>query len=120
MIRVAILPIPTQQGDITYCAVAGDKHTQGRTAGEALDALSAQLPEDETGTLIIVQSRHPDRFFEASQQQRLAELMERWRVARDQGDTLAAAEQAELEAAVEAELQAAAKRTAVLVDKLRG
>lgn len=71
-------------------------------------SLTAQLPEDETGTLIIVQSRHPDRFFDATQQQRLAELMERWRAARDRGETLPIAEQSGLEAIVEAELHAAA------------
>jgi hypothetical protein len=120
MTKVAILPVPTKKGDIAYCAVAGDKQTQGRTAGEALDALTAQLPEDETGTLIIVQSRRPDRFFDATQQQRLAELMERWRAARDRGETLPIAEQSELEAIVEAELHAAAKRTAALVDQFRG
>jgi hypothetical protein len=37
MIRVAILPVPTERGDISYRAVAGDKQSQGKTAGEALD-----------------------------------------------------------------------------------
>src|SRR3712207_5541114 len=103
MTRVAILPIPTDKDSISFRAVAGDKQSQGKTAGEALDALTAQLSEDETSTLIIVQSLRPDRFFDAAQQQRLAELMERWRVARDKGEALPAKEQIELEALVEAE-----------------
>jgi len=118
MTRVAILPVPTATGDIAYRAVAGDKSSQGKTAGEALDALTVQLPEDETGTLVIVQSLRPDRFFDADQQQRLAELMERWRAARDAGTTLPAAEQAELEALIEEEVRASAKRTAALLQEL--
>ncbi len=117
MTKVAILPVPTKQGDIAYCAMSGDKQTQGRTAGKALDALTAQLSEDESGTLIIVQSQRPDRFFGATQQKRLAELMERWRAARDRGETLLVDEQSELEAIVEAELHAAGERIAALVDE---
>jgi hypothetical protein len=118
MTKVAILPIPTETGGVSYRAVAGDKHSEGKTAGEALDALTAQLSEEEVGTLVIVQSLRPDRFFSAAQQQRLAELMGRWRVARDKGETLPTEEQAELEALIEAELRAAADRAAALVDEL--
>src|SRR5436309_11664617 len=110
MTKVAILPIPTQQGDLSYRAVAGEKHAQGKTAGEALDALTAQLSADETSTLVIVQSLRPDRFFTAAQQQRLATLMARWRTARDQGHMLPAEEQTELETLIEAELHASAAR----------
>lgn len=49
-------------------------------------------------------------FFSAQQQQRLQELMARWREARDQGQSLPAIEQAELESLVEAELIAAGQR----------
>jgi hypothetical protein len=65
--------------------------------------------------LIIVQSQRPDCFFDAAQQQRLAELMERWRLARDRGETLPFEEQSELEALVETELRASADRTDALV-----
>jgi len=120
MAKVAILPVITAKGHVSYCAVSGDKHSQGRTAGEALDALTAQLSEDETGALIIVQNLHPDRFFNANQQQRLARLMDRWRVARDQEASLPADEQTELEALIETELRAATARVAALADELRG
>jgi hypothetical protein len=114
MTRVAILPVPTEKGDISYRAVAGHKHAQGSTVGEALDALTPQLSIDEAGTLIIVQNLRPDRLFNAEQQQRLALLMERWRTARDRGESLPAVEQSELEALVEAELRAAGDRAAAL------
>ena len=116
MTKAAILPIPTKQGDLSYRAIAGEKCAQGKTAGEALDALVAQLSADEASTLIMVQSLRPDRFFTAAQQQRLEALMAHWRTLRDQGDTLPADEQAELEALIAAELQAAAARAAVLAD----
>ncbi len=119
MTKVAILPVSTDRGDISYRAVAGDKRSQGKTAGEALDGLTAQLSEDETGTFIIVQSRRPDRFFKAAQQQRLTELMECWRLARDHGEALSVDEQSELEALVEAELLASGGRAAALADELR-
>jgi hypothetical protein len=34
MTKVAILPIPTQQGDLSYRAIAGEKHAQGNSAGK--------------------------------------------------------------------------------------
>jgi hypothetical protein len=65
-----------------------------------------------------MQNLRPDRFFGAAQQKRLAELMERWRLARDQGHSLPLDEQAELDALVEAELQASAARAAAILDEL--
>ena len=119
MTKVAILPIPTEKGDLSYHAVAGERQSHGRTAGEALDALTAQLSEDEVSTLVIVQSLRPDRFFNAAQQQRLAELMERWRTVHDKGEALPTDQQAELDVLVEAELSASADRAAALSDELR-
>lgn len=117
MTTVAILPVSDANGDKLYRAVAGDKQSTGKTAGEALDALTAQLEGDELGILII-QNFHPDWFFSAKQQQRLSELMNLWRIARDQGQTLAPQQQIELDSLVEAELKAATARTAALVQQL--
>jgi hypothetical protein len=117
MTRVAILPIQTENGT-AYRAVAGDKQSQGHTAGAALDALTAQLPPTENATLVIIHSQRPDPFFTAAQQQRLAELMAAWRSARQSGTPWSAQEQAELEALVEAELRASAARTAALADEM--
>ena len=118
MIKVAILPVPTAPGDFAYRAIAGEKHAQGKTAGEALDALTAQLPVDEVSTLVIVQSLRPDSFFTAAQQQRLSTLMARWRTMRDQEATSPVDEQTEFEALIDTELQAAATRAAALADVL--
>jgi hypothetical protein len=62
-----------------YRAPAGDKESTGRTAGEALDALTSQLEEEERGTLVIVQNRKADEFLSAGQQERLTELTRRRR-----------------------------------------
>ena len=100
------------KGDIMYRAVAGTRQAVARTAGGALDALTAQLPPEESGTLVVVHNHRPDQFFTAQQQQRLGELMQRWRSARDEGQSLPAAEQAELTALVEAEVRASGERAA--------
>ena len=83
MTTVAILPVPTEKGGLSYRGVAGDKWSQGSTPGEALDALATQLGDDGTNLFVVVQSLRPDRFFNADQQQRLSELMEQWRTAQD-------------------------------------
>jgi hypothetical protein len=118
MTSVAILPIPGHQGEVTYQAVAGARHSEGRTAGEALDALTAQLPVSDAGTLVVVQHGRPDQYFTAAQQQRLETLMERWKIARETGGALPPDDQAELETLVQAELVAAAQRAASLADAL--
>jgi hypothetical protein len=115
MTTIAILPDTTGPAGGRFRAVAGKVQSVGRTPGEALDALNAQLDEAETGTLVVVQQLRPDRFFTAQQQQGLAELMDRWRAARDGGAPWSAEQQAELDALVEAELRAAAERAAALV-----
>lgn len=118
MTRVAILPVPTPTGNVDYHAIAGGRRSHGKTAGEALDALTAQLPEDESGTLIVIQEFRPDAFFTVDQQKRLSELMMRWRAARDGGYALSTKEQAELDDLVELELRASADRTTALLHEL--
>ena len=118
MTKVTILPIQNETGSLSYRAVAKDMQTLGRTAGEALDALTAQLPEEESGTLVVVQSLRPDRFFTEEQQERLRSLMNDWRLARDRGESLATDRQAELDALVETELRASAQRAATLANEL--
>ena len=92
---------------------AGSVQSVGKTAGEALDALTAQLSEEEGGTLVVVQQGTPDRFFVAAQIRRLQELTER-----SQRATLTPEEQAEYHDLIEAELVASAQRTAALADAL--
>lgn len=82
----------------------------GGTAGQALDALTAQFPDVGYESLPIVQRFRPDRHSDVSLQQRIADLMLRWRAARDTGTAWSAEEQAELESLVNAELQASGQR----------
>ena len=107
---ITILPEGVGKDGVIYRAISGTRQSEGKTAGEALDELSKQLTEEETGTLVIVQNHRPDRFFTAEQQQRLDELMTRWRSAREANDTLPAEEEAELEKLIEIELEAATRR----------
>ncbi|MEZ4769530.1 MAG: hypothetical protein R2844_14010 [Caldilineales bacterium] len=88
MNRVSITPVPLERNGKAYVAVAGDKQSIGKTAGEALDALTQQLGPEKGVTFVVVQSGQPDEFFTKDDQQRLAELMSSWRSARDQGATL--------------------------------
>jgi uncharacterized protein (DUF1810 family) len=110
MTTITILPEKTD----SYRAVAGDKESTGRTAGEALDALTSQLEDEETGTLVIVQNRKADEFFNAAQQERLAALM----LLRQAGN-LSTEEESELETLIQAELDGARQRAEALLNKLK-
>ncbi len=70
----------------------------------------------ESEGMVIVQRFRPDRFFPAEQQQRLQALMNRWRKARDQGESLSEAERAELDSLVAAELEATAGRASAIAE----
>jgi hypothetical protein len=115
MITISIIPDGAAASKGNYRAVAGTHQSVGRTAGEALDALTAQMGDAGGTTLVIVQHFLPDKYFTAEQKQRMEELMDRWRAARDAGAKLPPVEQAELDALVEAELRAATARAADLV-----
>ena len=115
MATVSILPISDPKGEKSYRALAGDKHSEGKTAGQALDALTAQLGEIEFSAIVVIQSFQPDSFFGAEQQKRLSELMDLWRLARDQ--ELPINQQHELDQLVEAELRAATARTSILMQQ---
>lgn len=110
---------PTAQGGLECRAIASGRRATGKTAGAALDAITAQLPADDAGTLVIVQSHRPDQFFTAQQQRRSGELMARGRALRDAGDSLPPAEQAELDALVDSEVRASGQRAAALLADLR-
>jgi hypothetical protein len=60
-----------------------------------------------------------DEFFPAVQRDRLAQLMLRWRAARDAGIALRPDEQAELEALAQAEVTAAGQRAGALFQQVR-
>lgn len=118
MTKAAFLPVPTEHGGLSYQGVSIDKMSQGNTPSEALDALTTQFDSEGGSFLVVVQSLHPDAFFGPADQKRLGELMQAWRAARDEGQSLPAAEQAELDALVERELRASARRAGALADDL--
>ena len=119
MTMIAILPEGPGVPATSFRAVAGALQAVGKTAGAALDAVTSQLDEAAAGILLVVQHLHADQFFTAVQQQRLQQLMERWRQARDAGTVLPAKEQTELDSLVEAELRGAGARAASLIRELK-
>lgn len=114
MTRVSLVQEAVGGDELTFRAVTVRNQAMGRTAGEALDALTSQLAADEIDTLIIVRNLGPDQFFTAAQRQRLEQLMSSWRSARDAGTCLPAEEQSELERLIDAELRAAVDRAMAL------
>lgn len=117
MITVAIVPQPFSD-DHAYRAFAGRHQSTGRTPGEALDTLAGQLTDQDAGEFIIVRQLRPDAFFTEAQQKRLAELMQRWRAARDAKLSLSPMDEQELTALVDEELEASRKRAACLESHL--
>lgn len=97
-----------------FRAVGKNKESVGRTAGEALDALTLQLPEDENPTLVIIQNQRSDKFFNARQQARLTELMQK-----REEQILTETEEKELEGLVEAEVDGARQRAEALIHELK-
>jgi hypothetical protein len=118
MTTIAIVPDNPKSSSACFRAVAGETQSIGATAGQALDALRAQLGGPDQTTLIVIQPMRPDELFSAAQQQQLADLLAHWRAARDAGTQLPPQEQAALDALVEAELRAACQRSAALVRQL--
>jgi hypothetical protein len=114
MIKVAMYRSQSDDTGDSYRAIAAHSQAAGRTAGEALDALAKQMPDQEADTVIIVRNLGPDRFFTADQCQRLELLVEKSRSARDAGGSLSALEQSELEQLIDEEIQGAGERAAAL------
>lgn len=110
--------LPQNQNANLFRAVAGNKSSFGKTAGEAIDALDEKLASDERNTVVFVQDFQPDEFFNAEQQQRLAFLMNEWRAARDENRELEPDEQTELAKLIDEELDASGRRAEKLADLL--
>jgi hypothetical protein len=115
MSPISIFPEPQSANGSKFRAMSGQHQGVGKTAGEALDALTSQLNGSVLGPLLVIPQSNPDRFFTAAQQTRLAELMGAWRFARDRGTHLSAEEQSELEQLTAEELQAAKDRASALL-----
>lgn len=102
----------------TFHAITAGRKADGRTPGEALDALTSQLGAEESGAAVILQPFLPDRHFSAEQSERLSTLMARWRAARETGRALPPSEQSELERLVDEELEGSAERAAEMSREL--
>lgn len=114
MQTIEIFPDSPTTPHSKYRATCGNHQATGQTAGQALDTLEAELniTSTETGeTLIILQRFRPDDLFNATQQQRLRELMDQFHAAIDQGTQLLPSTQTELESLIEAELEANIQRS---------
>jgi hypothetical protein len=117
MTPVTLLPISDPSHGISYRAILGDKQSIGKTAGQALDALLSQLNTPNFSALLLIQNFEPDPYFTAAQQTRLTQLMEQWRTAQNQGQTLPPELQTELNELVDAELNATRDRAAALLQQ---
>jgi hypothetical protein len=62
MTTVTIAPENPDTGKNIWRAIAGDKQSIGETAGEALDALTSQLSENESSSVVVIRRWQPDRF----------------------------------------------------------
>ncbi|MCY7376265.1 MAG: hypothetical protein LH472_09885 [Pyrinomonadaceae bacterium] len=102
----------------TFRAISGEKESFGKTVGEALDAMTEELKLKGSNAVVYVQDFRPDEFFTEAQQTRLAELMQKWRSARDTGASLSVEERTELENLIETELEGSAKRTEKMANQL--
>ena len=118
MTKVTIISENPGSPESAFRASGRNHQAVGHTPGAALDGLTRQLSDADTGTLIVVQNMRPDQFFTAAQQARLTELMAKWRNARDSGGTLDPVEQAELEALVDAELEGSGFRAEAMANEL--
>lgn len=93
-----------------FRAVAGGKSSVGRTPGEALDGLLAQLDPDAPISLFVIAKDRGDAFFTQAQFDRLTNLLNR----QNDGETLTESERRELTKLVEAEVRATVARTSSL------
>lgn len=115
MHSIAIYPVVHEDGSKAFRAVTMSAQSEGKTAGEALDAVAPSLPSTNSGTVVVIQPFLPDSLFTAEQRARLDELMARLRVARDAGQAIPAEDRVELQSLVAAELEAATRRSEQLV-----
>ncbi len=116
-----VSPTRGQQGNALKCIWAAPS-TQDEKNGfieASAHGDHADYRRQGVGNIDRGPAHAPDSFFTADQRQRLIELVERWRAAREAGGLLPAEEQAELEALVTAELEAATRRAAALLNKLQ-
>jgi hypothetical protein len=111
MSSISIFEETTEANRPRFRALSGTRESVGRTAGEALDALNAELGDSEHASLIVVQQIGGDSFFSDAQFERLQDLLSR-------RDSLSQNELREMEMLAKAETLASAKRAEALADAL--
>jgi hypothetical protein len=111
MSTVSIIQEKSEQSSSRFRALSGTRQSVGRTPGEALDALNAELGESSGGSIVLVQQFGGDSYFSEEQNARLEALLA-------QRDNLTDLERVELESLVREEVRASAKRTEALADAL--
>lgn len=111
---ITISTVATTTNKTVWRAATDGLEAIGKTAGEALDGIRKQLGTEQNDLFLVCQQWQTDKFFTAEHQQRLSDLMEHWRVARDSRKTLSDADQTELEKLVDAQLEGSAKRAAAI------
>jgi hypothetical protein len=118
MESIVIYPVALDDGSQRFHAVAGDVHSEGDTAGQALDGFLDERESRVTATVVILPQFGPDKFFSAAQHARREQLMAKLRAKPETGIDLSASERAELEYLVDAEVRAAAARSAEMLKDL--
>jgi hypothetical protein len=64
MPTISIIPENAASGEIIWRAIAKEKEAVGKTAGEALDAITSLLDNEENSAFIVVPKvMKPDKFF---------------------------------------------------------
>ena len=118
MTTVSIVSITNDEGSQVYQAIAGSLSCNGKTPGEALDAITAELGDSESNTLVVLQNGRPDGYFSEPQRSRMNFLMQQWRSSRDIGTEFTQIEQDELDMLVQAEIQATGQRAKAMADSM--
>jgi hypothetical protein len=119
MDRITIIAEGSESPGKSFQASWRGRSSFGVTAGAALDALTAQMQPSEVSTLVIIQNLQPDGFFNASQQLRLQELLEKRTRLKTSESRLSSDEQSELEVLVANELDGSAQRAGAIADELK-
>ena len=117
MTTISVLSPPTIGSG--YRAVSDGVEARGDPPGQAIDALVEQTGPPTGATLVVIQPKAGDEFFTDAQRQRLADLMARWRTARDTRTPFPTSDQAELDTLIIEELKAATARSAALLHAVR-
>ena len=67
----------TEAGKPRFRAVAGNRQSDGRPMGEALDALTADWGDDIQEAAVLIQRFQSDQYFTEAQHTRMQELLAR-------------------------------------------